>query len=304
MFQTSHRLAFFKIVDKICNLIDENPELNGILQVAQDQRMPESQSDDICPLLRELLLNAEKNVQKLPQQRRHEVVLKKFATSLFIYSGPLAYEFIHRNLPEALPSLRTVQRIVSHEYRPLHEGEFRFDELLAHLSSYKAPKVISVGEDATRLISRVEYDSETDRLVGFVLPCDKSGLPLSDTFIAVSFEAIEESFRVADVAKYAFVYMAQPLSKSVPAFCLACMGTNNKFTAEHVLNRWKYIVSECKKRKITVVSFGADGDSRELKAMQVSTQLLFSSQTPISSLSPSCSLQSFPSHQNGFHGLQ
>ena len=69
------------------------------------------------------------------------------------------------------------------------------------------------------------------------------------------------------------------------------MGTNNKFTAEHVLNRWKYIVSECKKRKITVVSFGADGDSRELKAMQVSTQLLFSSQTPISSLSPSCSLQ-------------
>ena len=73
------------------------------------------------------------------------------------------------------------------------------------------------------------------------------------------------------MAKYAFVYMAQPLSEGIPAFCLACMGTDNKFTAHHVLKRWKYIFSECKKRGIIVVSFGADGDSRELKAMQVST---------------------------------
>ena len=28
--------------------------------------------------------------------------------------------------------------------------------------------------------------------------------------------------------------MAQPLSQNVPAFCLACLGTDNKFTAEHI----------------------------------------------------------------------
>ena len=38
-----------------------------------------------------------------------------------------------------------------------------------------------------------------------------------------------------------------------------------------------------------MVSFGADGDSRELKAMQVSTQLI-SSHDPITSLSPSFNL--------------
>ena len=66
--------------------------------------------------------------------------------------------------------------------------------------------------------------------------------------------------------------MAQPLCQNVPAFCLACVGTNNKFMAEQVLKRWKYIL-ECK-IGIDVVSFGADGDSRELKSMQVSSHLM------------------------------
>ena len=57
---------------------------------------------------------------------------------------------------------------------------------------------------------------------------------------------------------------------------LACIGTDNKFSAELVLKRWAYIVSECRKCGITVTSFGADGDSWELKAMQVSVGLLSS----------------------------
>ena len=66
-------------------------------------------------------------------------------------------------------------------------------------------------------------------------------------------------------AKYA---MAQPF---VPAFCLACSGTSN---AEHVLLRWwKYIHKECESRKIKVIRFGGDGDSRIMKAMRVSTGL-------------------------------
>ena len=286
--------SFMQIVDRMTKLIEETPEIMGIMETVTQDQGRERDISTVSPLLKQLLLNAERNVQKFPHQRRHEEVLKKFATSLFIFSGPLAYEFLQQNLPEALPSLRTVQRIVSSEYRPLHEGEFRFDELLAHLTSYKAPKVVAIGEDATRVISRVEYDNDTDRLVGFVLPCNENGLPLSDAFIAVSFESMEEFFRVADVAKYAFVYMAQPLCKGVPAFCLACMGTNNKFTADLVLKRWLYMFSECKKRGITVASFGADGDSRELKAMQVSAQLLFTSRTLKSLLSPSSSLQKLP----------
>ena len=42
----------------------------------------------------------------------------------------------------ALPSLRTIQQTIHSEYKTLNEGEFRFDDLVTHLSQHKAPNVI------------------------------------------------------------------------------------------------------------------------------------------------------------------
>ena len=89
--------------------------------------------------------------------------------------------------------------------------------------------------------------------------------------MTVSFPAMENMFRKVSVAKYAYVYMAQPLWQNVPPFCLACFGTDNKFCAEDLLPRWEYITNECTKRGITVLSFGADGDSRLMKCMKISS---------------------------------
>ena len=63
---------------------------------------------------------------------------------------------------------------------------------------------------------------------------------------------------------------------------------------------------ECKKLGIAVVSFGADGDSRELKSMQVSTHLLTSSVNFISCLSPSDCLGviSIPSEWRKWFGVK
>lgn len=113
----------------------------------------------------------------------------------------------------------------------------------------------------------MEYDCESDCCVGFVLPLNKLGLPLVDSCLAVSFEAIEKMFSKSNMAKYAYVYMAQPLGENAPSLCLSCVGTDNKFTAKHVLLRWQYILKECHKRNIHVVSFGSDGDSCLMKAM-------------------------------------
>ena len=179
--------------DKISKSIDELPAVKEMLEVALKQGRG-AQFGSVGCMLKELLANAEKNAQKLQQGLRHQCVIKKFATSLLIYCGPMAYNFLHRNLQDALPSLRTVQHIVSKDYKPFHEGQFRFDELLVHLNSYKATKIVSIGEDATRLIGRVEYDSESNRLVGFVLPCNDRGLPLCDAFTAETFKSIEEAF--------------------------------------------------------------------------------------------------------------
>ena len=101
--------------------------------------------------------------------------------------------------------------------------------------------MIVVDEDRTCVISMVKYDYETDWLVGFVLPCDQTGKPLCDSFVAVSFKSMEKCFHSADIAKYTFIYMVQTLAEDVPAFFLCCMGTNSKFVAKHVLKGWTHL---------------------------------------------------------------
>ncbi len=51
-----------------------------------------------------------------------------------------------------------MQTILYREYHPIEEGKFHFEALLKHLDRFGAPKLVSVGEDATRVISRVDYD--------------------------------------------------------------------------------------------------------------------------------------------------
>ena len=292
---------YFEIIDQIEAITNSNPEFNNILQEAckiQQQRLSASHNftastEGFSPLLKQLLTNAKANVDKMvPQAKRHNAIIKKFSTSLLIYAGPRAYNFLHVNMPQAIPSLRTIQRVVQSEYKHIGEGEYRFDDLVAHLESYNAQKVVAIAEDATRVIARADYDYETDRVVGFVLPCDDAGLPLSDTFLATSLSAIEKMFATSELAKYAYAYVAQPMCLNVPPFCFACMGSNNRFTAEDVLQRWKYIYSQCLARGIKVVSFGADGDTRELKAMKTACQLFHtrSFEQKLFMMSPSSSL--------------
>ena len=252
---------------------------------------PELGAENFSSLFKHLLENITVNANKVPQAKRHDHIIKKFSTSLLIYAGPRAYNFLQRNIPDGLPCLRTVQRTIRSEYKPMREGEFLFDDLLNHLNSYNANKVVAIAEDATRVIARVDYDSEAVRVVGFVLPCDNNGLPLCDSFIATSFSAIESMFKENEVAKFAYVYMAQAISKQVPAFCLACIGTNNRFSTDDVLKRWKHVYLECKAHGITVVSFGANGDTRALKAMKSSCQLLDSFDKCMLKLSPSSLLE-------------
>lgn len=69
---------------------------------------------------------------------------------------------MHENMPHALPSLRTVQKIIHSDYGPISEGEFRFDEPVVHLNNFGADKVVAIAEDATRVIARADYDDESD----------------------------------------------------------------------------------------------------------------------------------------------
>ena len=60
-------------------------------------------------------------------------------------------------------------------------------------------------------------------------------------------------FATATMAKYAYVYIVQPLCYRAPPFCLACIGTDNKFDGKQVMPRWNYIYTECKMWGISVL---------------------------------------------------
>jgi len=76
----------------------------------------------LSPILKSLIKNAEKNAYAYPTQQRHSEVMTKFATALFILSGPFAYEYLHKNLQQALPSTRSIQRAIHSQYKALDEG--------------------------------------------------------------------------------------------------------------------------------------------------------------------------------------
>lgn len=75
-----------------------------------------------------------RDANRNPSNHRHLDPFKKFSAALLIYTGPMTYEFIEQNLSKSLPSLRTMQRHVHTEYKTIHEGVFRIDELF---DSYK-----------------------------------------------------------------------------------------------------------------------------------------------------------------------
>ena len=145
-------------------------------------------------LFNKLLTNAKNNCSSLPTGRRHNETIKKFSLSLWLIVGPSAYKLLHANMPEALPFLSTVERDAKKRYTVPSEGEFQFDKLVAHLEAYNAERIVTISEDATRVVTRVEYDDTSDKIVGFVLPLDDNGLPMKDYFGATSLDDIEQMF--------------------------------------------------------------------------------------------------------------
>jgi hypothetical protein len=79
-----------------------------------------------------------------------------------------------------------VQIFIHSNYAHIDEGQFLLDALVAHLQKYNAPSVVAIAEDATRIISRVEYDGTTNHCVGFVLPTNENGLPLETNPVSMA----------------------------------------------------------------------------------------------------------------------
>lgn len=127
------------------------------------------------------------------------------------------------------------------------EGELRCKQLNEYLEQLQLKKCIWLCEDATGIVSKIEYDPSTNQIVGLVLPFNsKTGNPISFSFMAES-DADIRKFVKMRTSKHFYLVLAQPLVAKVPPFVLQMFGSDNTFTSVDVHRRWVHTIEELNK---------------------------------------------------------
>lgn len=101
-----------------------------------------------------------------------------------------------------------------------------------YLKRLNLPAAVWISGDGSGIMPKIEYDSATNQLVGFVLPFGDNGQPIPFTYLARSANEIESQMKDETLSKASLVYlvMARPLKEDIPPFVLSVFGTDNKFT--------------------------------------------------------------------------
>lgn len=190
-------------------------------------------------LLNKLISEAQKNDSRQKHGYRYDKDVKDIAAYLRMVGGKLAFETLQSNFLSALPSESTTRKYISETNDHVSEGVLRSIELLDYLKTRNLPFVVSLSEDATRISGRIQYDSKSNEIIGFVLPINKqTGMPIAHSFPARNAEEIFSHFKGGNsVAHFVNVVMAQPLADA-PAFCVLVYGSDSKYSAEDVINRY------------------------------------------------------------------
>ncbi|GAB0086470.1 Peptidase S1, PA clan [Sergentomyia squamirostris] len=185
---------------------------------------------------------------------------------MFMLSGPIAYKNLAKNTAE-LPSLSKIKKYLQEQDCRIEEGKLRAEELKEYINKQKLPPYVWLSEDATKIQEGVKYNSRTDCATGYVMPFDKNGMPITDTYKLKTPNDVAR-FSTAPKASYVNVILAQPMDYSASPFCLLIFGTDNKYTASQIVKRWQYIEGVLKELGICVAGYSTDGDPKFLSAMR------------------------------------
>lgn len=225
-------------------------------------------------LLNKLLKNADNNMQRPKGGYRFDQDVMDLAKFFRLLSGRMAYETLQNNLPLALPSISTIDRHIHRSHLNIVEGVLRCEELKIYLIDRNCELVVSLSEDATNIDNRVQYDKNTNQLVGFVLPTHyMTGMPIPLAFKARTAQEILHHFNSGiNTAKCVNTVMAKPID-GTPAFCLLIFGSDGKYSSMDVSNRWKLITERLNEHSIRVLSIASDSDPRYNSAMKANSML-------------------------------
>ncbi|KAJ8671832.1 hypothetical protein QAD02_003091 [Eretmocerus hayati] len=199
--------------------------------------------------------------------------LKQFCAFVRLISGPLVYEDLAQNLKNTIPSLSTINRFIHQDPKPIVEGGLMVEHLSKFLNDNGLPREVVLSEDATRVTGKQEYDTRTDECVGRALPFDDNSMPIPGSLPCATVSQIENHFEHQNTSKLLYVYMAQPVAKDVPSFCVGLFGIDNKFDSIDSLKRIVHLHNLMKNHGIKVLAHGSDGDPRLLRADKIPSGL-------------------------------
>lgn len=127
------------------------------------------------------------------------------------------------------------------------EGTLRCNDLKEFLHKVGASTYVWLSEDGSGVNQKITYDVSSNKLVGLTLPLSEiSGMPITSSFVASSLNEIEKHMK-NQPSTLVYLIIAQPIKSNSPPFVLQIFGSNNKFSTEDVINRWKYTKEELKK---------------------------------------------------------
>lgn len=141
--------------------------------------IPEEPKSQTHQLLKILFDTANQNHSRSKPGYRFNELIKHFAVYIRLLAGPLAYTTIHRNFELAFPSISTTNRFAARNVERIFDGHLRTQELRKYLTERNLPLIVSLSEDATRIDGRIQYDSKSNQIVGFIPPIDaRTGMPI------------------------------------------------------------------------------------------------------------------------------
>ena len=149
-----------------------------------------TKNKSFMPVLFPLMKNIIVNSNKMKNKYSYDRLIQRFALSLFILGGRNFYEFLRLNLPGALPHLSNIESLIKEQGMQMIEGEFRFD-LLGRYFNISNCTFAFACEDATSVISRINYDVQSNSFLGFSSPLSNNGTPKVNFFQTDRFDELK-----------------------------------------------------------------------------------------------------------------
>ncbi|CAF1288711.1 unnamed protein product [Didymodactylos carnosus] len=191
----------------LTDIIESHPILQSLVRFYQSQNGDQAETQFLSSLINNVTNNLSNYSSK--SRYRYNDFIKNFSLCLYVLDGKPAYEFVRQNLPSAIPTLTTMQTMITSNENSIVEGNFRFQQLQKFLQPYHQKFVFAVG-DYTGVVRKLNYCAKTNSFIDFASPL-LNGTPIPSYFQTDDFDQLQTWFTLTEKANLLNIHRVQPV---------------------------------------------------------------------------------------------